>query len=260
MICRRVLTLDNGEMALRLVMPEGGARAVVWNGAKRSLSYRNFVLYVLHNTSAGHHGDWHQLEAKVKEHAWWPGLADDCRRWCKRCHTCRSVKATARRSSAWRSERYTAPMRCLAIDLVGPVNAGTDTEYRYAMTVIDMFSYWLWVVPMRTNSGREIAETLHLHVFSDLGGWPAVLRSDRGEFTADVFKELNERLGVRQVFGSAYHPRGQSLVERSHRGLNDTLKRWSAKTRTGGTESCHCSVGAGTPRARKRLEGCPLTR
>ena len=48
------------------------------------------------------------------------------------------------RVTRWRSERYTQPFRCLAIDLVGPFNIGsTKSPFRYAMTVIDMFSYWL---------------------------------------------------------------------------------------------------------------------
>ena len=68
-------------------------------------------------------------------------------------------------------------MRCLAADLIGPVNAGEESVFKYALTVIDMFSYWLWIVPLRANSSKDIAEALHLHVFCDLGGWPAVLRT-----------------------------------------------------------------------------------
>ena len=92
------------------------------------------------------------------------------------------------------------------------------------MTVIDCFSYWLWAIPVDNNNARETAKALLLHVYCDLAGWPAVLRSDRGEFTFDVVRELNEMLGVRQVFGSAYHPRAQSLIENTHKRLNNVSR------------------------------------
>lgn len=118
-----------------------------------------------------------------------------------------------------------APMRCLAIDSLGPVISGGGDD-KYAMSVIDMFSYWFGVTLLKTNAAQEVAEALHLHVSCDIAGWPVVLRSDRGEFTAEVFRELNDRLGIRQVSGSAYHARGQPLIERTHRGLNDALKAY----------------------------------
>lgn len=64
---------------------------------------------------------------------------------------------------------YTAQMRCLAIDLSGPLNSGGGGE-KGAMTAIDMFSYWLRVTPVRTNAVVQVSETLHLHVFCDIGG------------------------------------------------------------------------------------------
>ena len=65
-----------------------------------------------------------------------------------------------------------------------------------------------------------------MYVFRDLSGWPAAPRSDRGEFAPDRCRELNNMLGVEQVFGSAYQPRGQSLIEPSHVGLRSTLKAY----------------------------------
>ena len=100
-------------------------------------------------------------------------------------------------------------MRCLAGDLIGPDNAGDESRFKYVLTVIDMFSYWLWIVPLTANSAKDIAEAIHLHMCCDLGGWPAVLRSERGEFRAELFRELNERLGYDRCSEAPITPAGR---------------------------------------------------
>ena len=62
------------------------------------------------------------------------------------------------------------------------------------------------------------------HGYLDLAGFPTILRSDNGpEFTADLTRELNRLIGATQIFGSAYHPRSQALIEGSHRPTEDVL-------------------------------------
>ena len=59
------------------------------------------------------------------------------------------MKAVNKKSTAWRSERYTRPFRCLSIDLVGPDTVSNKgCPYRYALTTVDMFSYRVWGSPL----------------------------------------------------------------------------------------------------------------
>jgi hypothetical protein len=93
------------------------------------------------------------------------------------------------------------------------------------MTVIDMFSQWLWLVALIDRSARSVAEALFLYVYLDLAGFPLILKSDNGgEFVASVTRELNRMLGVVQVFGTAYHPEAQGLVEGSHLPVEHVLQ------------------------------------
>ena len=108
---RWVVLPGAGEQALRPVIPEGGARAVEWNGAKRQLPCRSYILHVLHNSRTGGHLDWHQLEDKVKELCWMPRLAELCKQWVRRCPGCRAVKARTQASTSWRNDRHTTPIR-----------------------------------------------------------------------------------------------------------------------------------------------------
>ena len=59
--------LSNGEHHYVPVIPTGGARSIIWNGQKRVLTWRNWILHVLHNSTAGGHVGEHALEQRVLE-------------------------------------------------------------------------------------------------------------------------------------------------------------------------------------------------
>ena len=110
------------------------------------------------------------------------------------------------------------------VDLVGPLEPESE-GYRYILTAMDVFSLWSWLVPLETKDPKEVSGALYRFVYLDLAGFPLILRSDNGsEFVADVTRELNRLVGTAQVFGSAYHPRSQGLVEGSHKPLEEVLQ------------------------------------
>ena len=49
----RKVRLSSGEYHFVPVIPSGGARAITWNGQKSVLTWRNWILHVLHNSTAG---------------------------------------------------------------------------------------------------------------------------------------------------------------------------------------------------------------
>lgn len=113
---RYVAAPGTGEWTLRIVVLDGGHRAVEWNGAKRTLSLRRWILFMSHSAPTGLHYDTHQLEANMLTICWWPSLAADCRMWVRRCSADRSRRqqdgarpfaqsGTWRRCDAWPSTR-----------------------------------------------------------------------------------------------------------------------------------------------------------
>jgi len=82
---------------------------------------------------------------------------------------------------------------------------------------------------LKHNSAEDWAQFLVEGVFLDLAGFPTVLRSDRGkEFTNQVVAAVNKRLGIKHVFGSAYHPQSQGYVEGRHQVINRILRTYCA--------------------------------
>lgn len=218
--------------ANRLVVfvPNAGNRAVVINGKRHVLTWRGWILHHSHNSTTGGHVGADAMESRVQTIGWWPTLRKDCEEWVMKCVICKSIKGQAIGGATWRSERYTAPFRVLQIDLITdlvPESHGCS----HVLTAIDVFTLWLWLIPIEDKSAITVSRALLHHVYMDLGGFPTILRSDNGkEFTADLTREMNRLMGTTQIFGSAYHPRSQGLIEGSHKPVEEVLQAFISET------------------------------
>lgn len=101
--------------------------------------------------------------------------------------------------------------------------AKENRGYIYLLTVIDAFSKRGWAVPLKSKSGKEVAEALK-KLFGDLKRSPKFLQTDQGkEFynsnVAQVLKEFNVK------HYSSFSILKASIVER----FNRTIKTWMWK-------------------------------
>ncbi|XP_060580107.1 uncharacterized protein LOC132736913 [Ruditapes philippinarum] len=104
-------------------------------------------------------------------------------------------------------------------------NRGT----RFLLTVIDVFSRFAMVRPLRNKSGKVVAEALEQILTS--GPMPVRCRSDRGtEFTCKAVVDLLQRLGVKQYFSTS-DLKCQS-VERLNQTLKGAIYKWCYENRS----------------------------
>lgn len=85
-----------------------------------------------------------------------------------------------------------------------------QVTYKYILTVIDVFSRYVWLRP-------EIAR--HLQDIYNEHGLPKVIQHDQGKEFKGAVKKFLESLQVKILQSSPYHPQSQGKVERSHRVL-----------------------------------------
>ena len=93
------------------------------------------------------------------------------------------------------------------VDLVDsskePVELG-GKSYRYILSVMDVFSRYLWLVPLPTKSSRDIAR--ELKKICERDGPPDRLQSDQGlEFHGRV-ENIFETYKIRRIRSRPYHP------------------------------------------------------
>ena len=116
-----------------------------------------------------------------------------------------------------------SPWDMLSVDVMGPFISSKKGE-QYILSIIDCFSKYLILVPLRDHTAPTASRALYKRVVRYFG-CPRKILSDRGtEFTGRIWGELMNLLGVQQVLTSPYYPQGNGIVERSHRTIHNLLR------------------------------------
>ena len=88
-------------------------------------------------------------------------------------------------------------------------------EYRYILSVCDVFSRFVWLKPLIGKSSAEIAN--HLQKIYREHGTPKIIQHDQGKEFKGSVKKLLRRMNVKIIQSSPYHPQSQGKIERLHR-------------------------------------------
>ena len=97
--------------------------------------------------------------------------------------------------------------------------SNNNTRY-WQLTVIDVFSKFLWVRPLRDKTADRVKNALEDIIQSLGGSLPRLVQSDNGaEFLGGLQDYLSDE-DIKQVFSRPYRPTTQAHVER----VNGTIK------------------------------------
>eukprot|EP00117_Sycon_ciliatum_P020844 scpid75746/ scgid18439/ Retrovirus-related Pol polyprotein from transposon 412; Protease; Reverse transcriptase; Endonuclease len=133
----------------------------------------------------------------------------------------------------------TRPYQIIAMDFLGPLPRSNGGNL-YIMAVIDYFTKWLELFPLRNIQTTTVADKLTTHIISRYGV-PEQIHSDQGsQFESDLFQDLCRTLHIHKTRTTLYHPQCDGLVERSNRTVqnilevytNDTQSDWDKHLRT----------------------------
>ena len=95
--------------------------------------------------------------------------------------------------------------------------------YRYILCVIDVFSRYAYVRPIKSKSGPDVAEALE-DIFRDTQNTPKYLQTDQGkEFYNQHVQSMLQRYNV-ELF-SVYSDKKAAIVERFQRTLQERMYR-----------------------------------
>ncbi|OWY98114.1 hypothetical protein PHMEG_00031203 [Phytophthora megakarya] len=176
-------------------------------------SYLETVLHFWHSdVMSAHLGVTKTLE-RVRQQAFWPGWRKDVQEFVRECSYCGAGKG----SRPWRSGQMqrmpvvdlTGPFSLVVVDAVGPLVV-TERHNKYILVFVDYFTRWAEAFAVKRLDTVTFVETLVNGVVSR-HGIPSRLLSDRG---------------IKKLFGSAYHPQTQGLVERFNGTLIRMLKMY----------------------------------
>ena len=101
--------------------------------------------------------------------------------------------------------------------------------YQFLLTIIDIYSKFAWVVPIKNKSGHEVARALD-SVFKQ-GRVPNKLQSDKGrEFLNGIVQQLLKQYGIK--FFTSEDPNIKcAVVERFNRTIKGKIWKYFTKSR-----------------------------
>ncbi|XP_019210800.1 uncharacterized protein LOC109199918 [Oreochromis niloticus] len=103
-------------------------------------------------------------------------------------------------------------------------------QVEYALVIIDVFSKWPEIYPVKKADAISVAKCLCNH-FIPTYGIPSLIRSDNGtHFVNDVIDRVSEALGFSIKHHCSYHPQSAGLVERTNGTIKQRLRKCMEET------------------------------
>jgi transposase InsO family protein len=176
---------------------------------------------------AGHAG-MNKCLAYAQQNVWWKDMQNTFRAVIAVCLPCLQQNKKPTYVPDTHFHVPSMPMDFICLDLVGEFER-TAKGNLYALTAIDMFTSFVWAIPIPDKSAETIVEALITHIMPF--GAPRKILTDNGtEFKNELFREVTKALGVELVLTTpAYHPQSNGKLENFHYFLKSCTAKYCCK-------------------------------
>lgn len=104
------------------------------------------------------------------------------------------------------------PLSIYHLDHLGPL-ASTHKSYRFIFSVVDSFSKFVWIYPVKSTTTVEVIQKMEVQ--RTVFGNPEIIISDRGTaFTSTQFGEYCQAQNIKHTLTTTGVPRGNGQIER----------------------------------------------
>ena len=155
---------------------------------------------------------------------WWAGMHEQVARVVASCQVCDRVKASFNVKDS-----VLKPLPIMGLgyrwscDLAGPFPV-SKTGNQYVMVMIEHFSKWIELVPLKYNTSEETAKAF-LQVCTHYGA-PAEVLTDQGQEFQGEFDTLCKELLIDHRETSRDHPQADGLAERAVQTTKRAIRKY----------------------------------
>lgn len=173
--------------------------------------YRLSILRLFHDDNC--HIGYDKTLHKIREHFWFPCIAAFTKKYIVHCLTCTSRKNhTGPKQGLLHPIEKTIPFHTLHLDCTGPFRQ-SEEGYKYVLLVIDGFTKFCILKPLKSLSGCELLSTIRETI--TLFGTPSLVITDRGtNFSSNRVQSLFREMQIQHHMISTGTPRSNGQVER----------------------------------------------
>lgn len=177
-------------------------------------SLRRKALTIAHVSHFGIHKTYDSLSSKY----FWKGIYEDTVNFIQSCEVCATSKAHRIPQAPFQNNPLPEyPGDFLSMDLVGPFK----NDF-HILTIIDRFSRYLQMYPIKTISSENVVDALFK--YTTVHGRPSQIHSDLGkQFTAKIFNDFTSKFGIRLNHSSPCHPESNAISERINQSIKSTI-------------------------------------
>ena len=192
---------------------------------------KSLQLKLLHwahdHPTAGHSGQQKTL-FRLSTRVFWESMRKDIYNYVAACSKCQQFKYDSQPSSnPMQLHSVNEPWNTIGIDIMGPFPI-TVKGKRFLLVIVDYFTRWVEMFPLRTTTSVDIADVLTNEIFTRYG-LPKFILSDNGpQFVSNLFYSFCKTLGVQQKFTANYHPQC-NMTERVNRTLKPMIAIYAQK-------------------------------
>ncbi|XP_050217548.1 uncharacterized protein LOC126668385, partial [Mercurialis annua] len=193
---------------------------------------RDQILEEAHKSAYSVHPGSTKMYHDLKGTYWWSGMKKDVAEYVSKCLTCQQVKLEHQRPFGylqplpipeWKWER-------IAMDFVVGLPR-TRQGYDSIWVIVDRMTKSAHFLPIKVSYTASRLAQLYIDRIVSLHGVPVSIVSDRGSvFTSRFWKALQESLGSRLDFSTAFHPQTDGQSERTIQTLEDMLRMCRLET------------------------------
>ncbi|GFX03112.1 hypothetical protein TNCV_4288951 [Trichonephila clavipes] len=168
-----------------------------------------------------------KTEEIVKQEFFIPNLSNVVKKVIVNCVPCiLANKKTGKKEGFLNPiSKESIPLSTYHVDFICPLPS-TNKSYQHIFTVVDAFTKFTWLYPVKTVSAESALEKLKQQ--QKTFGNPIRIISDRGSaFTSKLFNDYCDEENIQHLQIATGVPRGNGQVERIHRTLIPVLNKLS---------------------------------
>ena len=145
---------------------------------------------------------------------------------CQQCTLCQRHNKQVVRYNKLHFEASLAPMKFISMDLIGEFHPPSSKGNRYALTVICMYTGFVFCIPLKTKSPEDVVQAYIDRVYSQFRGSEKVLTDNGTEFKNKLINEVCEQLGVKhKIYSPPYRPQSNGRIESFHYFLKACISK-----------------------------------
>ncbi|CAF4531871.1 unnamed protein product [Rotaria sp. Silwood2] len=183
---------------------------------------QNELLRWAHDHPTAGHGGQQKTLFRLSTKVYWKSMRKYIFNYIAACQACQQFKYNnAPTSNPMQMHLVNEPWHTIGMDIMGTLPT-TTRQKRFLLVVVDYFTRWIELFPMKSTTSNDIANILTNEIFSRYG-LPKHIVSDNGpQFVSNLFKNFCNILGIKQNLTANYHPQS-NMTERVNRTLKPLI-------------------------------------